>query len=33
MLRAGRGAYVLWNNRAEENAPLAVEGLVGMLRE
>lgn len=29
---AGRRAYVLVNNRAEGNAPLAVEGLVGMLR-
>jgi uncharacterized protein YecE (DUF72 family) len=30
---AGRRAYVLVNNRAEGNAPLTVEGLVGMLRE
>ena len=29
---AGRRAYVLVNNRAEGNAPLSVEGLVGMLR-
>ena len=29
---AGRRAYVLVNNRAEGNAPLAVEGLVGILR-
>ena len=29
----GRRAYVLVNNRAEGNAPLTVEGLVGMLRE
>jgi len=29
---AGRRAYVLANNRAEGNAPLTVEGLVGMLR-
>jgi hypothetical protein len=29
---AGRRAYVLVNNRAEGNAPLTVEGLVGMLR-
>ena len=28
---AGRRAYVLVNNRAEGNAPLTVEGLVGML--
>ena len=28
-----RRAYVLVNNRAEGNAPLTVEGLVGMLRE
>jgi hypothetical protein len=28
----GRLAYVLVNNRAEGNAPLPVEGLVGMLR-
>ena len=27
-----RRAYVLVNNRAEENAPLTVEGFVGMLR-
>ena len=27
-----RRAYVLVNNRAEGNAPLTVEGLVGMLR-
>jgi len=26
---AGRGAYVLGHNRAEGNAPLTVEGLVG----
>ena len=26
-------AYVLVNNRAEGNAPLTVQGLVGMLRE
>ena len=30
---AGRRAYVLVNNRAEGNAPLTVEGLVGMLRD
>ena len=30
---SGRRAYVLVNNRAEGNAPLTVEGLVGMLRE
>ena len=30
---AGRRAYVLVNNRAEGNAPLTVEALVGMLRE
>jgi hypothetical protein len=29
---AGRRAYVLVNNRAEGNAPLTVQGLVGMLR-
>jgi len=29
----GRRAYVLVNNRAEGNAPLTVEGLMGMLRE
>ena len=29
----GRRAYVLVNNRFEGNAPLTVEGLVGMLRE
>jgi len=29
---AGRRTYVLVNNRAEGNAPLTVEGLVGMLR-
>jgi hypothetical protein len=29
---AGRRAHVLVNNRAEENAPLTVKGLVGMLR-
>ena len=29
----GRRAYVLVNNRAEGNAPLTVEGLVGMLRD
>jgi len=29
---AGRRAYVLVNNRAEGNAPLTVEGLVGVLR-
>jgi len=28
----GRRAYVLVNNRAEGNAPLTVEALVGMLR-
>jgi hypothetical protein len=28
---AGRRAYVLVNNRAEGNAPLTVEALVGML--
>jgi uncharacterized protein YecE (DUF72 family) len=28
----GRRAYVLMNNRAEGNAPLTVQGLVGMLR-
>jgi len=28
----GRRAYVLVNNRAEGNAPLTIEGLVGMLR-
>ena len=28
----GRRVYVLVNNRAEGNAPLTVEGLVGMLR-
>ena len=28
----GRRAYVLVNNRAEGNAPLTVQGLVGMLR-
>lgn len=28
----GRRTYVLVNNRAEGNAPLTVEGLVGMLR-
>ena len=28
---AGRRAYVLVNNRAEGNAPLTVQGLVGML--
>ena len=28
----GRHAYVLVNNRAEGNAPLTVQGLVGMLR-
>jgi hypothetical protein len=27
-----RRAYVLVNNRSEGNAPLTVEGLVGMLR-
>ena len=30
---AGRRAYVLVNNRAEGNAPLTVQGLVGMLRD
>ena len=30
--QSGRRAYVLVNNRAEGNAPLTVEGLVGMLR-
>jgi hypothetical protein len=30
---AGRRAYVLVNNRAEGNAPLTVEGLVGRLRD
>ena len=29
---AGPHAYVLVNNRAEGNAPLTVQGLVGMLR-
>ena len=29
---AGRRAYFLVNNRAEGNAPLTVQGLVGMLR-
>ena len=29
---AGRRAYVLVNNRAEGNAPLTAQGLVGMLR-
>jgi hypothetical protein len=28
----GRHAYVLVNNRAEENAPLTVEALAGVLR-
>jgi hypothetical protein len=28
---AGRRAYVLVNNGAERNAPLTVQGLVGML--
>jgi len=28
---AARQAYVLVNNRAEGNAPVTVEGLVGML--
>ena len=28
----GRRPYVLVNNRSEGNAPLTVEGLVGMLR-
>lgn len=28
----GRRAYVLVNNRTEGNAPLTVQGLVGMLR-
>ncbi|HSS29768.1 MAG TPA: hypothetical protein VLL06_01995 [Nitrospiraceae bacterium] len=32
-LGAGLSSYVLVNNRAEGNAPLTVEGLVGMLRE
>ena len=31
-LGAGLRSYVLVNNRAEGNAPLTVEGLVGMLR-
>lgn len=30
-LSAGRHAYVVVNNLAEGNAPLAVQGLVGML--
>jgi len=30
---AGRRAYVLVNNRCEGNAPLTVQGLVGMLRD
>jgi uncharacterized protein YecE (DUF72 family) len=30
---AGRRAYVLVNNRAEENAPLTVEALTNQLRE
>jgi len=30
---AGRRAYVLVNNRAEGNAPLTVQGLMGMLRD
>jgi hypothetical protein len=30
---AGRRAFVLVNNRAEGNAPLTVQGLVGMLRD
>ena len=29
---AGRRAYVLVNNRAEGNAPLVLQGLVGILR-
>jgi uncharacterized protein YecE (DUF72 family) len=29
---AGRRAYVLVNNRAEGNAPLTVQGLVGTVR-
>jgi gentisate 1,2-dioxygenase len=29
---AGRRAYVLVNSRCEGNAPLTVQGLVGMLR-
>jgi hypothetical protein len=29
---AGRGGYVLVNNRSEGNAPLTVQGLVEMLR-
>ena len=29
---AGRRAYVLVNNRAEGNAPLTMQGLVGMIR-
>ena len=29
---AGRRAYVLVNNRAEGNAPLTMQGLVGMTR-
>ena len=28
----GRNAYMLVNNRSEGNAPLTVQGLVGMLR-
>ena len=30
---AGRRAYVLVSNRAEGNAPMTVQGLVGMLLE
>ena len=29
---AGRRAYVLVNNRAEDNAPSTMQGLVGMIR-
>jgi len=29
---AGSGAFVLVNNRTEGNAPLTVQGLVGMLQ-
>ena len=32
-VKAGRGAYVLVNNRAEGNAPLTVQALVGMLHD
>lgn len=31
-VKAGRGAYVLVNNRAEGNAPLTIRGLSEMLR-